>query len=542
MERTVVIGIDGADWRILRDLIERDLLPNIESLCSDGAVGQLNSIVPPVSPPAWNSIHTGCNPGKHGVFDFMTFDERHRMRTIDATDRRVTPFWELLNENEVSTGLFKIPFTHPPSPVDGFLVTGFPTPSRAEQFTFPHGLRNRLPSPSDLFEDYSYQNNKNYNQFKENLLSVARRQTDEFCSLLNEFDTDFLMTVYDGADRVQHFFWKYHDESHPRYRQDASLSDAITRYYQTVDEGIGRTLGKLSEETNVVIISDHGFGPLVKDIYIEKWLANEGYLSVSRTAGAKTRLVDALVTPLWNGIKRVGIDERVRRIIPEDLFATARKATDRTKGRIEWMDSDTFFSTSSGQSLFINTEERFVDGSVTGREYDRVVKNLTQDLKQLRDPETGDRVVKEVYHRDEVFSGGAVTDAPDLIVKTRGEYRLKGGQSDKVVDQATQRGSELSGDHRTSGVFIGAGPAFRNASGIEASIMDIAPTILYLYGCAIPRRIDGEVRTDILVDELTDGRAPRYTNDLRSSSESGSQWSDEQREELEDQLEDMGYL
>lgn len=103
---TLVIGIDGGEWAVIDRLIEEGRLPHIAALREEGVAGNLESVTPPVSPPAWNSILTGTNPGKHGIFDFSTFDEHYQRRSINASDRRSAPFWRVLNDHGVSTGLF----------------------------------------------------------------------------------------------------------------------------------------------------------------------------------------------------------------------------------------------------------------------------------------------------------------------------------------------------------------------------------------------------------------------------------------------------
>jgi predicted AlkP superfamily phosphohydrolase/phosphomutase len=239
---TLVIGLDGGEWDIIDPLIEGGKLPNMSRLKRKGLSGPLESITPPVSPPAWTSIQTGTNTGKHGVFDFSTFDENYRRRSINSSDRSATPFWEIMNDRGTTTGLFKVPFTYPPHDVSVFMVTGFPTPNTADDFATPRSLIKRVGPIEGLFEDWSSQQAGDYDDFETDLLDVAERQTDLFIELLDEYDTDLSMTVYDGSDRIQHFFWKYFDESHPRYEPDSPLVGVIKEYYKTVDEGIGRIL------------------------------------------------------------------------------------------------------------------------------------------------------------------------------------------------------------------------------------------------------------------------------------------------------------
>lgn len=177
---TLVIGLDGGEWDIINPMIDSGELPNLARLKQEGVSGPLESVTPPVSPPAWNSIQTGTNPGKHGIFDFSTFDENYKRRSINASDRSATPFWRVMNDEGVSTGLFKVPFTYPPDDVDGFMVTGFPTPNTVDDFAKPDSIVDQVAPIEALFEDWSLQQSGNYDAFKRNLIQVAERQTELF--------------------------------------------------------------------------------------------------------------------------------------------------------------------------------------------------------------------------------------------------------------------------------------------------------------------------------------------------------------------------
>lgn len=542
---TVVIGIDGGEWDVLNPLIERGELPNLEELKREGISGELESITPPVSPPAWTSIQTGMNPGKHGIFDFSSFDERYRRKSVNATQQRATPFWRVLNDNDVSTGLFKVPFTYPPGQVDGFIVTGFPTPNTVKDFATPASITGRIESPKPLFEDWSLQHDGKYEAFRDDLIRVVETQTDFLIDLLTDYDIDVLMTVYDGADRIQHFFWKYFDETHPRHVPETELSDAIPAYFRALDTAIGELLAELDSSTNIIVLSDHGFGPLEKDIYIEDWLEENGYLTrVDQSASDRlvSQTAKKTVQYSWSVVKQAGLDYTIKEILPEDVVLTGREIKEGRRRTIDWDKTSAFFTTLSGQSILINLEDRYHKGTVSRSEYDDVVNNLQAALLELRDPETDEQVIEAVYHRDELFDGWAIEEAPDLIIECKSEYTLKGGSAERLVTTSKQHAQERSGDHRSTGIIIAQGPAFSKGVVAEMSILDIAPLLLHLQGCPIPESIDGQVSQSLFTDEFRNSRDVKHTSQYGQMTRGTRRWTESEEEELQDRLEDMGYL
>lgn len=542
---TLVIGLDGGEWDVIDPMINAGKLPNLAQLKREGISGPLESITPPVSPPAWNSIQTGMNPGKHGIFDFSTFEEEYHRRSINSSDRSATPFWEILNDEGTTTGLFKVPFTYPPDDVDGFMVTGFPTPNSVNDFATPQSLVKRVGPVKDLFEDWSLQQTGNYEAFKRNLIQVTERQTDLFLKLLQEYETDFSMMVYDGSDRVQHFFWKYFDESHPRYESDSPLVGAIEEYYSTVDRGIGQILDETSSNCDVIVLSDHGFGPLSYDIYIDEWLEKEGFLSRQSETSAKKVTDDFLATTLktgWNAVSRANLDDTIKSMLPAAWFQFGSQLQDESHRDILWGETQAFFTTLSGQALYVNVNDEFTEGTVPREEYDEVVEEIRESLLSIRHPDTGEELVDAVIRSDEAFEGWRLDSAPHLIIRTVSNCTMKGGRSESLVQTSAQSGHDRSGDHRTDGIFVASGPSFESGEYDGASVLDIAPTLLYLQDSPIPTAMDGTVLTEVLSNTTLNELDLRRTDKYGRSKTGGRQWSEDEEAEIEKRLSDMGYL
>ena len=147
--RVLCLGLDGADYDLVRALLAQGRLPTLGRLARDGTFGPLRSTVPAFTPTAWSSFLTGLNPGGHGVFAFTTNPSTGARRIASAATRAGTPLWRSLGAAGVRSAYVTIPFTHPAEPIDGLLVTGFGGPQRPEIVPVP--ARNAiLASHPDL--------------------------------------------------------------------------------------------------------------------------------------------------------------------------------------------------------------------------------------------------------------------------------------------------------------------------------------------------------------------------------------------------------
>ena len=128
-KKMLIIGWDGATFDMIKPLVEQGQMPNIASLMQNGVWGPLESTLPPLTPVAWTSISTGVNPGKHGIFDALTYDhEKRKLSFVNASMRKVKPLWSILSEMNRTVGVMNVPVTYPPEEVNGFVISGMFTP------------------------------------------------------------------------------------------------------------------------------------------------------------------------------------------------------------------------------------------------------------------------------------------------------------------------------------------------------------------------------------------------------------------------------
>jgi len=244
----------------------------------------------------------------------------------------------------------------------------------------------------------------------------------------------------------------------------------------------------------------------------------------------------------WNIVSRAGLDSAVKSIVPSAWYQFGSKLQDEAHYNTEWDETQAFFTTLSGQAVYINLEERFSKGTVPNERYDEVIEKLRASLLSMRHPDTNEEIVEAVIRSGEEFDGWKVEDAPDLILRTASGYTMKGGYSESLIQTSTQRGNDRSGDHRLQGILLANGPSFDKGVIEGASILDIAPTLLHLHRCPVPSTIGGSVLTRLFSEAALEKRDITKTDDYGQSETIGRQWNEEEEAELEERLSDMGYL
>src|SRR6185437_11399304 len=278
--KLVVIGLDAATWTLLRPWTEEGAIPNLARLGKAGVSGPLQSVMPPITPPAWTSFMTGKNPGKHGIYNFIKAEpDDYAMTYANATSRRSQTVWKLLNDAGYSVGTMNIPFTYPPERLNGFQISGMDTPSETSPFIHPPELREELVEhlggiQLDIRFLGAMSNDERRNQVLAEMKQMDEQWTKAALYLLENHPQDVMMFVFMSIDTVQHYFWQHMDKDH--FIHDPKLApkfgDAVRNVYERLDAAAGQIINRLPPETTVFVVSDHGGGPVVdRTIFLNRY-------------------------------------------------------------------------------------------------------------------------------------------------------------------------------------------------------------------------------------------------------------------------------
>ncbi len=505
--RVIVIGLDGGTWDLLQPMMTQGWMPHLARLVREGVSGPLRSTLPPLTAPAWSSFMTGLNPGRHGVFAFQRALNRSLERTfVNAAAIRAPLLWEHLSQAGVGVGVLNVPITYPVRPVQGWLVSGMMTPSEESDFTWPNELADELRARHYTIDLRILKRERDYRAPEQRLALVddLRRVLLERQAALEEVllprGADFLMVVHETPDRMQHYTWRYLEESLGLNDQHAAsptvVHDAVAATYRAIDDCIGRTLARAAGEgTHLFFVSDHGFGPRHTRVHIDQWLANQGLL---RYASGKAD-VRRLLKPYMRALKR---------LIPRQMLLRGRQAF-AVNRIIDWANTQAYSGVASEYAIYINLADREPYGVVpAGEAYVALRQQIKAQLMQLTDPRRGQRVVTAVYLREEIYQGPFVEQAPDIVYELAPGYEPTSEVSPgRLFSDVSDEGE---GMHQPDGIFLAWGPTIQSGQlPAAASLPDLVPTLLYALDLAVPAGFDGRVLSEIFTPAHLAAHPPR---------------------------------
>ncbi len=615
-QRVVIVGLDGQDPELTEKWMNEGLLPNFSRLRETGAFARLATTLPAESPVAWSSFQTGCNPGKHRIYDFLVPNRKSLMpelssanvtapartlklgkyriplgRPVIAAGRKSESFWSILGKFGIFSSVLRVPITFPPERFGGVLLSAMNVPdvkgSQGTYFYFTTdaadkrvlisgqqcpfeqikgGAKGELPGPQNTLvrdggelripfsiiipedkggvaqlrlpdqtielrlneytpwislaykaavgftvkaiarflvlelqphvrlyvtpiqidpehpalpishpvsysiylakrqgpfatlgvaEDTSGLNERVIGEdaFLRQAQDIHQEREKMFFDALSKTRKGAVVCVFDITDRVQHMFFRFHQDEHwGASETDDRYAHVLRDLYVQMDGLLGRVLKAIDPETVLMVLSDHGFKPFRRAVDLNRWLQQNGYLA-------------------------------------EDTLA---KTPDLLQ-RVDWSKTQAYAVGFGG--IYLNLAGREARGIVPKDQASRLKREIIEKLKLLRDPERAGAPISEVYDRDQAYKGPYVQDAPDLVVGFAPGYRVAwetvtGGFGEHVISDNTR---PWSGDHNMNppenpGMLFCNRPIDTE----RPSIMDIAPTVLELFGVPVPSHMDGK--------------------------------------------------
>jgi len=259
-----ILGFDGLDPHWIEEYERQGILPNFSRLRREGAVGNVRSTLPFISPPAWTTVATGVPPADHGIWSFwIASPGSPRGRYVDARSRLAPPFWEELTRSGRTVGIINVPLTSPADSVNGFMISGLPYPEGAG-LTWPAELESEIVARGYTRDVLTGPPTPGSEEaWLDEVQRAAQSRREIGLDLLFKRRPDVSMIVFTNPDRIQHHLWRFHDPEHPLYRSDSPerLKNAVHDVYIWCDEVLGEVFDHLRPEETLLVLSDHGFGP-----------------------------------------------------------------------------------------------------------------------------------------------------------------------------------------------------------------------------------------------------------------------------------------
>jgi predicted AlkP superfamily phosphohydrolase/phosphomutase len=498
-----LIGIDGADWDLMEPMMQRGELPNIARLVEEGAHGPLLSEEPTISPALWATIATGMPRFRHGVVNFMV-KLPGRFATVQAgpPDRRSPAVWELVGAAGGRSAVISWFGSYPAEEITGYYISkGFdPEELRPAQIHPDSMIPVLLEEGRVRLRRQDAEAIALSNFLRDTLLEDARSLA-AFRTILSREPVEFAAVYLSGPDVVQHVTWRHMDPSSQQFPQDGEadprFAGVIPAYYRFVDDAVGE-IGRMAPPgTTIVVVSDHGGGPMQPEeayhFQLEVLLERLGLMQQDR--GALFAIGE-----LYRHEKRIWLN---------------LAAADETAGIAERLRSMT---TDSGAPLFASVADHTAD------------PGWGPD-----DPALTVRFSPDALVASKVIDGGRELDFAPV--------RL--------------RHTDVSGAHRLEGILILHGPAVRPGPLSEAAtIYNIAPTLLYLLGLPQDQRMlslapaGGGVLSKAMKPEIIDSHPVLMISEypatdralLLRSGEDSSAVPDPAAEAAVEKLRSLGYI
>lgn len=508
--KIICIGLDGATFDLIKPWIKEGKLPTFEELLKKGVHGNLKSTIPFATIPAWPSFATGCNPGKHGFFDFFIEKKNSYELTVEMNPSKaikMPTIWDILSNNGMKVGVINVPSTYPPKEVNGYIVTGLFTPPGAN-YTYPPEFQQEIKKIIGKYDIFSSSmSSKNPNSLIMDLTESLNQRINIFLYLLNKKDLDFLMMVDNGTDRAEHELWKFLDPSNPLYNSEEKnrFGNPLLKYYQIVDMVLSKIINHLDKDTILIIMSDHGQGSLKKVLNLNLFLIENGYMKIKQDIYSKLRyfLFKYGYSPrnLYKLLKVLGFERFASGRFGQNLRLSLLNKFFFSYFDIDWQNTRLFASGVSG-GICVNLKGRQAQGIVKpGKDYENIREEIMKKLSQWKDPETGKCVIKKNFRREEIYHGIFLEKAPDTIAVPRNNYsffNMYGFSSHKSIENTFGN----SGNHTPNGIFIAKGIDIISGKEIKnVEIIDLAPTILHIMDIPIPDHMDGKVLRAIFIKD-----------------------------------------
>jgi predicted AlkP superfamily phosphohydrolase/phosphomutase len=361
---------------------------------------------------------------------------------------------------------------------------------------------------------------------------------------------DVFMLHFLGTDCVQHELWHTLDPTHPNHdpAEVERLGNVIEEFYTRVDTSVGRILEAVDDDTAVIIMSDHGFGPVYNFINFNVWLLEQGLLRLKNTVGTRLRYLLFRLgfnyNVLGHWVLKLGLGKQAKqmgRAKREDwqrrIFLSLKDA--------DWSQSKVYSIGNFGQ-MYVNLKGREPSGIVSpGAEYENSINDLIQRLQAMKDPSSNEPVIDQIFRREDVYTGPYADQAPDLVFTTRRMQYKAMGLSDFSSNRVFDPVYGTTGHHRMEGILICYGPGrFKQGSEtVDARIYDLAPTILYLLDQEIPAEMDGKVLLELFTDEFRQNHPVVYAeSDTSEIMKDQANLTDQEKAQLESMLRSLGYV
>ncbi|MFQ5752626.1 MAG: alkaline phosphatase family protein [bacterium] len=393
--KVCVIGLDGVPYTLLKEYMDKGQLPGFKKILESGfKLHQMDASIPDVSSTSWTSFMTGVNPAEHGIYGFMELAPGSYQLTFpNSSNIKAPAVWDIIGDtaksksstlfekykNRVDNGLrsivLNIPQTYPATSLNGILTAGFVAPD-LKKGTYPESAYNYLQSIGYISDVNSNKAKDDKDAFFDDLFLALEKRVVAYEHFMKNEPWDLFIGVITETDRLHHFFFD------AAYDREHAYHSKFNEFFHNLDEAVKNLFDEFMEQTSgnglFITLSDHGFTKIENEVYINRWLQDEGFLKLDR--------------------KREYFDQ---------------------------IDSGSTAFALDPARIYVNIDGKYPRGSVKESEKSRIAAELMEKLKELKG--SNDKpVIREIHGNSELYDGPLAQFGPDLVCLAHDGFDLKG--------------------------------------------------------------------------------------------------------------------
>ena len=506
--RTIVIGLDALDYRLVERWIRARELPCLERLFATCPTVKLSTPSRVLQGTVWPSVLTGVSPGRHGLY----FQTQLRNGTYSLMDKfadhvRFRRFYQHMGDAGLRCGVADIPSDSPVADMRGLQVVEWATEFRFWRYatvprSFARYIRSHVGENPMTTHWNSGDSQESHTKLCASLDASVQMKAKLGRDLIERKDLDLVFCVFGEAHKAGHWLWKYFDETHPNHETaPAILKSGVRNSYKQIDRALAQMLELVTPEDNLIVFSDHGMQPAYRGEHlIDLILEKLGLLVYGARPGPQADAGIPAPAETWARQSFNNAKLAVKRRLPQAVLAALNK-NKNSFPEIDWRKTRAFsLPTDRNSHVRINLKGREPMGIVErGGDYESLLDQLEAALKALINPITGRAAVEEVFRVRSLFPGERAEDLPDVAVLWSAEAPMDEVSSPQLGVIRHPIRELRSGNHREEGFLLARGPNFKEGRGdYRGHILQIAPTLLHLHGVAIPEQYEMQPFDDIL--------------------------------------------
>ncbi len=462
-----LLGLDGASLNTLRETLDRIHLPNFERMLEKGSSADLRSVYPYVTAPAWTTIFSGVNPGKHGIFElFDVREDKVVPSNMRATD--VPLLWDYLTWANKRTLVVGIPFIHPAPKINGIFVTGR---FSAKPSCYPEDIGGLYDLKGFNYDDLSMEEKtekifvEGSDNISTSILEGLERRAATVSKMLDSEKWDVAIIVEGLPDDLLHL--SYGDNS------------VVDRMYLALDRLVGEIMKRMTPEDSLIIFSDHGFCKIENVLFMNEWLLKQQYMTLDQTLLSRFLMWLGLD---WDALSEDGFTSRVFRFSLSHFPWLAERIENSIRSGMVVDDSHQM-KTSRVSAFSINEPLAWIRIS-QNQENSVSEDQLISQLEKLK----AEGLLKNVFETDKIYSGKFVRFAPGKI--------LVEAPDGWAVDTLRWNRRNLTGKplftkkgvHQRDGLLLAYGCEIEREG---PRVHDLVPTVLHMLKLPVPENLDG---------------------------------------------------